>query len=120
MGTVFEQTTEGQYQIHDRADKKSIVPNGNQDPWIVWQNNGFPPSSSPPPTRDDCHGGFRACERKREKRVEGERVASESDHREGSVEIQRRERETIFLSLSHVLRRFRASFPKRTVKSWIS
>jgi len=80
----------------------------------------FPPPSSLTIRRDDCHGGFRACERKREKRVEGERVASERAHGEGSVEIQRRERETIFLSLSHVLRRFRASFPKRTVKSWIS
>lgn len=57
----------------------------------------FPPPSSPTIRRDDCHGGFRACERKREKRVEGERVASESDHREGSIEIQRRERPSFFL-----------------------
>jgi len=45
-GTVFEQTTEGQYQIHDRADKKFIVPKDNQDPWTVWQSNGFPLSAS--------------------------------------------------------------------------
>jgi len=81
-----------------------------------------PPSASPLQMRDES-GSFRACERKREKNVESERVTSESIHRdtmESIVEIQRRERETIFLSLSHVLRRFRASFPKRTVKSWIS
>jgi len=55
----------------------------------------FPPSLSPLPERDE-YCSFRACERKREKNVESERVTSEGIYREYSRDTER-ERPSFFL-----------------------
>jgi len=111
-GTVFEQTIEERYQIYDQTEEKFIVLKDNQDPWTVWQNNGFPPSAFPPSkSLDECSSEKIYIYLVKRERVKDGRRVEHGDNREIIEKERRKNSGEIYNFLTPLYLKFGGLYP---------